>query len=74
MHDPELLMNPNELVKFLKKPASRLTRDDIVRFIEEKGIEMLNFRYVADDGKLKTFNFAISGKAHLETLLTGRKG
>jgi glutamine synthetase len=70
MHDPEILLNPNELVKFLRKPASDFTRDDIVRFIEEKGIEMLNFRYVAEDGKLKTLNFVISDKAYLEIILS----
>ncbi len=70
LRDSETVMNPNELVRYLKKPADEFTRHDIVRFIEEKGIEMLNFRYVADDGKLKTLNFAISGKVHLETILT----
>lgn len=70
MHDADIFLNPNELVKFLNKPAASFTRDDIVRFIEHKGIEMLNFRYVAEDGKLKTLNFVISGKQHLETVLT----
>ncbi len=70
MHDSEILMNPNELVRFLKKPADEFTRHDIVRFIGENRIKMLNFRYVADDGKLKTLNFAISSKAHLEAILT----
>jgi len=63
-------MNPNELVQFLKKPAAQFTRDDIIRFIEAKGIEMLNFRYVAEDGKLKTLNFVLSSRRHLEILLS----
>jgi glutamine synthetase len=70
MQDPEIILNPNQLVRFLKKPSTEFTRDDIVSFIEENGIEMLNFRYVAEDGKLKTLNFAISGKEYLETILT----
>ncbi len=70
MHQSDIKLNPNELVRFVKKPANRFTRDDIVRYIEENGIEMLNFRYVAEDGKLKTLNFVISGKEHLETVLT----
>lgn len=70
MSDSDILLNPNELVSFLRKPASRFTMYDIVRFVEEKGIRMLNFRYVAEDGKLKTLNFAISGKDYLETVLT----
>lgn len=70
MVDNEILMNPNELVQFLKKPASEFTRADIISFIEAKGIEMINFRYVAEDGKLKTLNFVISSRRHLENLLT----
>lgn len=63
-------MNPNELVQFLKKPAREFTRADIISFIEAKGIEMINFRYVAEDGKLKTLNFVMSNRKHLENLLS----
>ncbi len=31
---------------------------------------MVNFRYVADDGRLKTLNFAISSKEYLDTILS----
>ncbi|MFO7621044.1 MAG: glutamine synthetase family protein [Bacteroidales bacterium] len=70
MKNIDIAMNPNELVQFLKKPSKEFTRDDIVRFVEAKGIGMINFRYVADDGKLKTLNFVPSGKDHLESILT----
>ncbi len=70
MVNNDILMNPNELVQFLKKPAGYFTRADIIRFIEAKRIEMINFRYVAEDGKLKTLNFVLSGREHLETLLS----
>jgi len=63
-------MNPNELVQFLKKPSSQFARADIIKFIEAKGIEMVNFRYVAEDGKLKTLNFVLSNRNHLENLLS----
>jgi len=63
-------LSPNELIKFLKKSPTDFTREDIIKFIEEKGIRMLNFRYVAEDGKLKSLNFIISGKAHLESILS----
>lgn len=63
-------MNPNELVQFLKKPASQFTKSDLVKFIEARGIEMINFRYVAEDGKLKALNFVLSGRSHLDTILT----
>ncbi len=70
MKNSEIQMNPNELVQFLKKPACDFTRDDIIRFIEAKGITMLNFRYIAEDGKLKTLNFVPSSRDHLETILS----
>ncbi|MFP4448201.1 MAG: glutamine synthetase family protein [Bacteroidales bacterium] len=70
MKDSEILLNPNELVRFLKKPAAQFTKDDLINFIEEYEVEMVNFRYVAEDGKLKTLNFIISSKEHLDTILT----
>ena len=70
MNDSEVLMNPNELVQFLKKNPADFTKDDIIRFCEENGIEMVNFRYVAGDGKLKTLNFVISSKEYLDTILS----
>ncbi len=70
MNDSEILMNPNQLVRFLKKPASEFTKADIIRFCEENDIEMVNFRYVAEDGKLKTLNFVITSKDHLDSILT----
>jgi glutamine synthetase len=70
MKNNEILMNPNELVQFLKKPAIEFTRDDIIRFIEAKSISMLNFRYIAEDGKLKVLNFVPFSREHLETILS----
>ena len=66
----DILLNQNELVQFLKKPSKDFTRDDIIRFIEAKGIAMLNFRYVADDGRLKSLNFVPFSRDHLESILT----
>ena len=70
MKESNVQMNPNELVQFLKKSPSEFTRNDLIRFCEENGIEMINFRYVAEDGRLKTLNFVITSKEHLETMLT----
>jgi glutamine synthetase len=66
----DILLNQNELVQFLKKPSMDFTRDDIIKFIEAKGITMLNFRYVADDGRLKSLNFVPFSRDHLESVLT----
>jgi glutamine synthetase len=70
MRELEVLMNPNKLVQHLKKPASEFTRYDIIKFIDDMKIEMLNFRYVGEDGKLKTLNFVITGKNYLESILS----
>jgi glutamine synthetase len=70
MKNNDILLNQNELVQFLKKPAREFTREDIIKFIEAKGIAMLNFRYVADDGKLKALNFVPFSRDHLESILT----
>ncbi len=69
MREAEILLNPNPLVRYLKKPASEFTRYDLLQFAEDNAIEMVNFRYVAEDGKLKTLNFIISSKQHLDTIL-----
>lgn len=39
-------------------------------FIETTGIEMINFRYVAEDGKMKSLSFVINSREHLVELLT----
>lgn len=70
MRELEILMNPNALVQHLKKPATEFTKYDIIKFIDDKNIEMLNFRYVGEDGKLKALNFVITGKNYLESILS----
>jgi glutamine synthetase len=70
MKDSEILMNPNDLVRFLKKDPAEFTKEDIIHFCEENAIEMVNFRYAAEDGQLKTLNFIISSKEHLDTILS----
>lgn len=62
--------NPNLLVQYLQKPTSDFTKDDLIRYIEEREIEMLNFRYVAEDGKLKTINFMVNGREGLDMVLS----
>jgi len=65
-----LKMGTNKIVQFLEKPAEEFTKQDLIKFIEEKRIEMVNFRYVGGDGRLKTLNFVISSKAQLDHLLS----
>lgn len=70
MANNELLMNANEVVAFLQKSSSEFTKEDIVRFIQENDIKMVNFMYPGGDGKLKTLNFIINNLAYLDTILT----
>ena len=65
-----LEMNPNRVVAYLGKPASELTKADIVKYIKENGIRMVNFMYPAGDGRLKTLNFVINNAAYLDAILT----
>ncbi len=66
----ELEMNPNRVVAYLGKPCSEFTKADIVRYIAENGIRMVNFMYPAGDGRLKTLNFVINNAAYLDAILT----
>ncbi|MCK5137524.1 MAG: glutamine synthetase [Bacteroidales bacterium] len=70
MRDLEVLMNPNKMVRHLQKPTYEFTKYDIIKFIDDHNIEMLNFRYVGEDGKLKTLNFVITSKDYLESILS----
>ncbi len=74
MREYEVALNPNSLVKYLRKPAKEFTRHDIIRYIEENQIEQVNFHYVGGDGKLKTLNFVITSRDYLESILaTGER-
>ena len=63
-------LNLNPLVTFLKKLPREFTKADIIKFIEENEIKMINFRYVASDGRLKALNFTITNKSYLEQILS----
>ena len=68
--DYNVAMSPNALVQHFGKPAHLLTREDIIAFIEAKQIRMVNFRYVGEDGRLKTLSFVINNRQHLEELFS----
>lgn len=63
-------LSPNPLVRFLNKIPQEFTRKDIIQYIEKQHIEMLNFRYVGGDGRLKTLNFVVSSRNQLEEVLS----
>ena len=66
----QLIMNANEVVAFLQKPASEFTKQDIISYVRENGIKMINFMYPGGDGKLKTLNFVITNLEYLNAILT----
>ena len=70
MKQAEIKLNPNRLVQFLEKPMSEFTKADILKVIEEFDIEMIKFRYMANDGRLKTLNFVINSLEHADEILT----
>lgn len=63
-------MNPNPLVQYLNKPSAEFTKEDIIRYAEDHDIGMINFRYCGWDGRLKTLNFVINSKKHLNSILS----
>lgn len=65
-----LEMSPNQIVTYLGKSNQEFTKADIIRYIRENGIRMVNFMYPAGDGRLKTLNFVINHADYLETILT----
>ena len=70
MNINELTLNANQVVAYLQKPASDFTKADIIRYIRNNGIRMVNFMYPGGDGKLKTLGFTINNLAYLDTVLT----
>ena len=50
--DKTVEMSANELVAFFQKPAAELTKADIITFVREKGIRMIDFMYPAEDAQL----------------------
>lgn len=68
--DRKLSLNPNKVVQFLQKSPEDIRKDDLIRFIEENGIQMVNFMYPADDNRLKTLNFVVNSEDYLESILT----
>ena len=68
--NPNLELNPNEVVAFLGKRPEEFTREDLLAFIREKKIQMVDFMYPAEDGRVKTLNFTVNSLAYAETILT----
>jgi len=66
----KIQLNPNSVVKFLEKDPKDFTKADILRFIEENEVRMIDFMYPAEDGRVKTLNFTVNNFDYIETILT----
>ena len=67
--EKHISMNPNLIVRYLKKPSSEFTREDIIKYCVDNEVEFINFHYCGWDGRLKTLNFVIHSEEHLENIL-----
>ncbi|MDR1725952.1 MAG: glutamine synthetase family protein [Bacteroidales bacterium] len=63
-------LNANPLVHAIGKLSKDFTKADIIKYIENNGIKMVDFHYIAGDGRLKTLNFVINDKEYLDQILT----
>jgi len=66
----KITLNPNKVVTYLQKEPEDFTKADIIKFIRNNDIRMVNFRYVGGDGRLKVLNFIINHLDHLERFLS----
>jgi len=60
----------NALADFFQKPPAQYTKADIIDFVKQRKIRIVNFMYPAADGRLKTLNFVINDYDYLEAILT----
>ena len=65
-----LKFNINPLVSSLGKIADDFTKADIIDYIINNDIRIINFRYIAYDGRLKTLNFPVTNYQYLDTILS----
>lgn len=64
------LIERNPLAKALGKPASEFTKEDIKKYVIENNIEIINFRHMGRDGRLKSLNFYINSEDQLDKILS----
>lgn len=63
-------MSLNPLVNYLKKSPKEFTKADMMKFVEENGISMINFHYVAGDGRIKTLGFILHSREYMDQILS----
>ena len=68
--DQFLKYNSNPLVSSIGKETKDFTKVDIIEYIINNNIRIINFRYIAHDGRLKTLNFPVTSYQYLNTILS----
>lgn len=63
-------LDANPMVRYFSKPRNEFRRSDLLRYVKENGVRMINFMYPADDNRLKTLNFVINSEEYLKSILT----
>jgi len=63
-------ISANKLAAFLDKSPDLFLKADIISYVRANGIKMVNFRYIAGDGRLKTLNFVINDEKYLDRILS----
>jgi len=61
---------PGSVAELLQKDRRDITRKDLLGLADRFSVEMVNFRFVAADGRLKVFNFAVSDRRRLDRILS----
>ena len=62
--------NINPLVTYLEKETSEFLKMDIIKYVINNGIKIIDFRYPAHDGRLKTLSFPVSSHTYLDNILS----
>ena len=70
MINRQISTNLNPVFRQLDKDPKDFTKEDIIKFIVNNEIKMLDFHYVGGDGRLKTLNFVVSDIDYLEQVLS----
>ncbi|MBR1630621.1 MAG: glutamine synthetase [Paludibacteraceae bacterium] len=70
MTEDQIRLNANPIVAALQKSPDKFTKQDIIQYIVDHEVKMVNFMYPGGDGRLKTLNFVITDMQYLDTILT----
>ena len=62
--------NINPLVAYIGAEPKDFLKADIINYVINSEIRIIDFRYAAHDGRLKTLSFPVSNYAHLDSILS----